>query len=231
MNRTDLALGSAALMFMAVVPTNCASAAPAGVSLQAPPVTPKFFGTTAIKISAKRFWSDWERARRDASSLPEMRRLIAPAIRLPRARQIAYVQSAVSRMIQWRSDTTQWGRHDYWASAAETLKRGLGDMEDRAIVKMQALRALGVPTSDLYFTLGRDTVGGPQTVLIVRDGPAYYVLDDTGGPPYRPAHRPEFHPVLTFGYGAAWVHGKAPATAKVAGKRSTGAARAFAPTH
>jgi predicted transglutaminase-like cysteine proteinase len=231
MNRMNLALGGAALVFMAVMPTAPANAAAAAVGLQAPPVTPKFFGTSAIRISAKRFWSDWERARRDASAVPEMRRLIAPALRLPRARQIAYVQSAVSHLIKWRSDTTQWGRHDYWASAEQTLKRGLGDMEDRAIVKMQALRALGVPTSDLYFTLGRDTVGGPQTVLIVRDGPAYYVLDDTGGPPYRPSHRPEFHPVLTFGYGAVWVHGKAPATARVAAKQSSGAARAFAPNH
>ena len=79
-------------------------------------------------------------------------------------------------------------------------------MEDRAILKMQALRSLGFASSDLYLTLGRDSVGGPQTVLIVRAGGHYYVLDDTGAPPYAPEHRPEFQPVLTFGYGASWVH-------------------------
>jgi predicted transglutaminase-like cysteine proteinase len=125
---------------------------------------------------------------------------------MTRYRQIAYVQAAVTRAIKWQSDTTQWGRHDYWASASETLRTGYGDMEDRAIVKMQALRALGMPTSDLYLTLARDTVAGPETVLVVRDGPNYYVLDDTGGTPYRPEQRKEFQPVLTFGYGASWVH-------------------------
>jgi predicted transglutaminase-like cysteine proteinase len=176
------------------------------MALQRPAVTPAFPGTIAVPISAKRFWDNWERARRDASAVPQMRRLIAPALTMTRARQIAYVQSAVTRSIKWRSDVTQWGRHDYWASAAETLGTGYGDMDDRAIVKMQALRALGTPTSDLYLTLARDTVAGPETVLIVRNGRDYYVLDDTGAAPYRPEQRKEFQPVLTFGYGASWVH-------------------------
>jgi predicted transglutaminase-like cysteine proteinase len=169
-------------------------------------VTPILAGTVAIPISARRFWDNWERARRDASALPQMRRLIAPALRMSRARQVAFVQSAVTRAIQWRSDTTQWGRHDYWASAAETLGSGYGDMEDRAIVKMQALRSLGFATSDLYLTLARDTVAGPETVLVVREGRDYYILDDSGGTPYTPEQRKEFQPVLTFGYGASWVH-------------------------
>ena len=105
------------------------------------------------------------------------------------------------------SDATEWGQHDYWASAAETLEHGAGDMEDRAIVKMQALRALGFSTRDLYLTMGRDKVGGPITVLIVRLGGRYYVLDDDGGPPFTTDKRPEFKPLMTFGYGGSWVHG------------------------
>lgn len=173
---------------------------------QQPPITPQFFRTVAVPISASRYWQEWERARRDASTTPELKRLIAPAAAMPFSRQVEFVQAAVHRKIKWRSDMTLWGRHDYWASAEETLRRGFGDMEDRAIVKMQALRALGTPSSDLYLTLGRDTVAGPQTVLIVRDGRRYYVLDDAGGPPYMPERRPEFSPVLTFGYGSSWVH-------------------------
>lgn len=200
-----------------------ASAAPASASLsayaQTPPVAPVLAGTIAVPISAKRFWDNWERARRDASAMPQMRRLIAPALHMSRVRQIAYVQAAVTRAVKWQSDTTQWGRHDYWASASETLRTGYGDMEDRAIVKMQALRALGTPTSDLYLTLARDTVGGPETVLVVRDGRNYYILDDTGGTPYRPEQRKEFQPVLTFGYGASWVHRPVAAQAVVAADR------------
>lgn len=185
---------------------NSTSAAFPRVRPQGPPITPQFFRTIAVPISAVRYWREWERARRDASSLPELRRLIAPATAMPFPQRIAFVQASVHRTIKWRSDMTLWGRHDYWASAEQTLRRGYGDMEDRAIVKMQALRALGTPTSDLYLTLGRDTVAGPQAVLVVRDGRRYYVLDDSGAFPYTPDRRPEFSPVLTFGYGASWAH-------------------------
>ena len=35
----------------------------------------------------------------------------------------------------------------------------------------------------------------------------YYVLDDTDGAPYPIARRPEFQPMLSFGYGGSWIHG------------------------
>ena len=66
-------------------------------------------------------------------------------------------------------------------------------MEDRAILKMQALRALGVPQRDLYLTMGRDKVGGPITVLIVRSGTRLYVLDDLGGAPIPGKDRESMH--------------------------------------
>ena len=53
-------------------------------------------------------------------------------------------------------------------------------------LKMQALRALGVPQRDLYLTMGRDKVGGPITVLIVRSAKRLFVLDDLGGAPFSP---------------------------------------------
>lgn len=218
MDRTCRAVAGGAALFGCVVLlatqshaqglSAAGAAAPVSLPQRSAPVAPDLSGTVAVKIAAVRFWAEWERARRDASEHPKMRRLIAPAAGLTRQQQIAYVQSAVTRAIAWRSDATQWGRHDYWASAAETLTRGFGDMEDRAIVKMQALRALGFPTRDLFLTLGRDSVGGPIAVLVVRLGSAHYVLDDTGGAPFTSDKRPEFSPVITFGYGAFWAHAR-----------------------
>jgi predicted transglutaminase-like cysteine proteinase len=170
------------------------------------PATPNLFGSVALRIRAERFDDEWERARRDASNLPAMQQLVAPARFLTPDRQLGYVQTAVNQRIRWMSDATLRGRHDYWASAAETLAAGAGDMEDRAILKMQALRALGFPSRDLYLTLGRDRADGPETVLIVRLAGRYYVLDDTGAPPYPPEHTTQFTPVVTFGFGATWVH-------------------------
>lgn len=168
---------------------------------------PDLFGTVATPIRAERFAREWERASKDATGHPVLQRMVAPARRLAPQQQVAFIQAAVHRQIRWISDATQWGRHDYWASAAETLARGAGDMEDRAIVKMQGLRALGFRKRDLYLTLGRDKVGGPMTVLIVRAGNRHYVLDDLGGDPVATDLREGFRPVLSFGRDNTWVHG------------------------
>ena len=174
-------------------------------------VPPSIFGTLTVAVKPERYLEDWERARRDATRNPELRALVSPARDLLPEQQIFYVQAAVPRLIHWRSDATEWGFHDYWASADETIKHRYGDDEDRAIVKMQALLALGFSPRDLYLTLGHDKVGGQIAVLIVRSDHGYYVLDDTGGAPYPTTRRPEFEPMLTFGYGGFWIHGRRPA--------------------
>lgn len=198
----------------------CGAAAPAPA--QTSPTPPELFGTVALPASAERYHQGWERARRDASGEPRMRLLIEPARKFSRERQIAYVQAEVHRRVRWMSDATEWGQHDYWASAAETLERGAGDIEDRAIVKMQALKGLGFPPRDLFLTIGRDAVGGPATVLIVRLGGRHYMLDDSGGAPVATEQRAEFQPMVTLGHGGSWVHGRrvnggAPAKVAVAG--------------
>jgi predicted transglutaminase-like cysteine proteinase len=168
---------------------------------------PDMLGTRAVPIRADRFSASLKRAREDASASPLLRRLIAPARLLPPLQKIAFVQRAVTASIHWISDTTEWGQHDYWASASQTLARGAGDGEDRAIVKIQALRALGFTNSDLFLTLGRDRVGGPIAVLTVRRGNQYYLVDDDGAPPLLAEQRRlEFQPIMSFGMYGAWVH-------------------------
>lgn len=182
---------------------------PVIVTGTAAPAPPNLFGTVALPIRPDRYMDGWERARRDASGLPQMQRLIAPARNLRPEQQLTYIQGAVFHLIRWRSDATEWGQHDYWASAAETLQHGAGDADNRAILKLEALRALGFPTRNLYLTMGRDKVGGPITVLLARVGQRTWVLDDTDGAPYPTDSRPEFTPMLTFGFGGSWIHGYA----------------------
>ena len=172
------------------------------------PTTPNLFGTVAVPARVSRYSDGWYRSRQDASSHPGMQRLIAPARSLPRELQIAYVQRAVTQQIRWVSDATEWGKHDYWASAAQTLNRGAGDMEDRAILKLQALKSLGFPGRDLYLTMGRDKVGGQLIVLAVRLADRFYILDDLGGRPVPAEHREGFEPFLTFGANVTWLHGR-----------------------
>jgi predicted transglutaminase-like cysteine proteinase len=168
---------------------------------------PDMLGTHAVMIRADRFSESLKRAREDASTSPLLQQLVAPARFLPPLQKIAFVQRAVTSGIHWLSDATEWGQHDYWASASQTLSRGAGDAKNRAIVKLQALRALGFNNSDLFLTLARDRVGGPLTVLTVRSGGHYYVVDDTGGPPFLvESRRLEFEPLMSFGMYGAWVH-------------------------
>ena len=90
---------------------------------------------------------------------------------------------------------------------AETLARGAGDMEDRAILKMQALLALGFSPGDLFLTLARDRVDGPIVVLTARVGGHYFILDDSDGTPFDSEQRRfELQPAMSFGMAGAWLH-------------------------
>lgn len=182
-----------------------------------PAAAPNVLDTIAQPIRAGRFAPNVRHSFADASHLPILLRLVAPARPLSALQQLSYVQAAVNKNIRWVSDATEWGQHDYWASAQETLAHGAGDQEDRAIVKMQALRALGFNNSDLFLTLARDRVGGPMSVLLVRLGGRYYVLDDDSGPPFLVDERRfEFQPVISFGYYGTWVHTQSQPMARVA---------------
>ena len=168
---------------------------------------PNMLGTATVSIRAARFGNSWSNAVQDASHNPVLLQMVAPARGMAPLQQLAFVQARVHNSIRWMSDATQWGQHDYWASATQTLSTGAGDMEDRAIVKMHALRALGFSSSDLWLTLARDVVGGPITVLTVRVGGRYYILDDTGGAPFlSDSRRRELQPILSFGWSGSWVH-------------------------
>jgi predicted transglutaminase-like cysteine proteinase len=185
-----------------------AAAAPQKVSRPGPAfASPNMLGLQAVPIRADRFSDSLRRAREDASASPILQRLIAPARLLPPLQKMAFVQAAVTSSIHWISDATEWGQHDYWASASQTLAHGAGDAKNRAIVKFHALRALGFSNSDLFLTLARDRVGGPITVLTVRSGGRYYVMDDTGGRPFAVEERRfEFQPLMSFGMYGAWAH-------------------------
>jgi len=197
----SLLIGAGAL----ATPGGIAAAAPNGTSLLI--ASPDMLGTRAIPIRADRFADSLRRAREDATRSPLLQRMVAPAASMSPLQKMAFVQAAVTKSIHWISDATEWGQHDYWASAAQTLAHGAGDAKNRAIVKFQALRALGFNNSDLFLTLARDQVGGPITVLTVRNGGRYYVMDDTGGRPFTVEERSrEFKPLMSFGMYGAWVH-------------------------
>ena len=184
-----------------------ASTATARASASRTSVGPNLFGTVTLPVRADRFMDRWRHANTETTISPALKTLLAPARHLSAMQQIAFVQTMASR-IPWRSDATQYGAHDYWATATETLAKGYGDDEDLAIVKLQALKALGFAAQDLYLMLGHDAVSGPISVLVVRTGNRFLVLNERGGLPVAPEARTGFAPIMTFGVNMAWLHGR-----------------------
>ena len=183
------------------------STATATASASSTTVGPNLFGTVTLPVRADRFMDRWRHANTETTISPALDKLLAPARNLSAMQQIAFVQTMASR-IPWRSDATQYGAHDYWATATETLANGYGDDEDLAIVKLQALKALGFAAEDLYLMFGQDAVSGPISVLVVRTGNRFLVLNERGGLPVAPEARTGFAPIMTFGVNMAWLHGR-----------------------
>jgi predicted transglutaminase-like cysteine proteinase len=100
------------------------------------------------------------------------------------------------------------GVADFWANAGETLRRGTGDSEDIAIVKMQVLKAAGFNPKDLYISVGRHSTRGAHILLLARTASGFFALDD-GVPGLVPANQvARFTPIMTLGQGMSWIHGR-----------------------
>lgn len=169
---------------------------------------PNLFGTVALPAPEMPMAAKWAKVRAFEPS-SSIQSLVEPVAGLDRARQMLFVQAVVQRTLSYREDLQMWGEADYWASAAETLSRGGGDCEDLAIVKYQALLALGFAPGDLVLSVGRDLARGDHALLLVREGGAWWVLDDKQPRPIRSEDQTGFDPVMSFsGSSAQWLHGR-----------------------
>ena len=182
------------------------------------PARPSLFGTIAVPVATTRMDERWRRISARSLNPAALGRLISAAAPLGRQQQAAYVQTAVNRRITYRGDYDNWGFDDYWATAEQTLARGSGDCEDIAIVKYQALRRLGFAERDLYLTMGRAEGRGEHATLLVRVDGRFWVLDDRQPRPVAAEAFRSFEPMLTFGSGRAWLHGRSAAPAQIAGR-------------
>lgn len=180
------------------------------------------FGTVAIPIRAKPTSTRWARAMMASLDQPALARLTAGAAALPRQEQAAFVQSAVNRVIGRSPSANDCADDGYWAAASETLARGVGDCIDIALAKMEALRLLGIPQSDLYLTTGYFGAGaltGAQVdrgresaALLVRLDDTFWLMTEQSDRIIEAGRLADssvrFAPVVTYGVGVTWVHGR-----------------------
>jgi predicted transglutaminase-like cysteine proteinase len=185
-----------------------------GASLAQPKVAPEslggadFLSTKRLRISRTTFDSQWSRVLRQGVGRATAAKYLGPSIRGASEATLVKVNSWTNRRVKFAEDRDLYGRSDYWASANSTLKRGAGDCEDIAIVKMQLLAALGVPRSDMYLTITRDLVrNADHAVLIVKVDERFWLLDNSTDTVLDGSASHDYRPIYSFGVQGRWLHG------------------------
>lgn len=177
---------------------------PQGSVPQGPPPLHELEGTLAVQAIALtstqsfRKWQDvLQRTTRTADD-NRWRRQIAAFRALPVRARPAVVNRIFNR-IPYRDDAANWGRKDYWASGPEMLARGAGDCEDYAIAKYMALQALGYGDDRLFLLTVLDLrLDAAHTVLMVREGTDWVVLDNRWPWPMPLAHYADTKPLYVL---------------------------------
>jgi predicted transglutaminase-like cysteine proteinase len=122
--------------------------------------------------------------------------------------QVSTLNAAVNYAVRYVDDEQLTGRSDDWATADETLRRGAGDCEDIAILKMQLLAALGIPERELYLSIVRDLVRAKDhAVLVVYLQGRSWLLDSNTDRVLDAGDANSYVPVITLSGDYKWLHG------------------------
>jgi len=179
------------------------------------PESPNVFGTVALNAGVTFYDARFRRVASADARDPLIMRLAAGAANLDPVSKLRMIQQEVSQRVRWAHDLDNMGVSDFWANAGETLRRGTGDSEDIAIVKMQALKAAGFNPKDLYISVGRHSTRGAHILLLAKTASGFFMLDDQDG--LVPASgRGRFTPIMTIGQGMSWIHGRRVGTPRAA---------------
>ncbi len=183
----------------------------------APPVhmttgeaAPDIFGSVALAVGQTPSSSSWRRVA--SAALPGLdgpwARVEQQARALSERDQLRLVNAYVNHAIVFTDDARLYRVSDYWATAAESLRRGQGDCEDYAIAKMQLLRALGVPSDHLYMVVARDLVRhADHALLAVRVDGRFWILDSATDLVLSADQVRDYRPILTYSDNHTWMHG------------------------
>ena len=122
--------------------------------------------------------------------------------------KIDRVNRGVNGLITYRRDKAVYGSLDHWAKPAEILKRGAGDCEDFAILKMAALLDAGIPAQSMSLVVLQDSQKGVfHAVLSVATGSGIFILDNVRNNVVKDTSLPSYVPLYSFSTNRAWIHG------------------------
>lgn len=178
-------------------------------AIAAQPASPDVFGTAAVGAGVTFYDARFRRVSNADLNNPELIEIARSLQGLSPVQQLVKVQAEVRRRVQWARDIDTVRVSELWSGAGETLNRGKGDIEDIAVVEMQALKLAGWNPKDLYISIGRQKPVGRHMVLLARlPTGGFYVLDAMANRPATPQQHGRFTPIMTLGQGKSWVHGR-----------------------
>lgn len=127
------------------------------------------------------------------------------------------VNRGVNGLIAYRRDKVVYGSLDHWAKPTEILKRGAGDCEDFAILKMAALVDAGIPAQSMSLVVLQDSEKRVfHAVLSVATGSGTFILDNVRNNVVKDTSLPSYVPLYSFSTNRAWIHGSKTGGAQVA---------------
>jgi predicted transglutaminase-like cysteine proteinase len=143
-----------------------------------------------------------------STSETRLAQVLAKAKEMPFQERLSYVSNAVNSMIAYTSDEKQYGKTDHWSSPAKTLATGKGDCEDYAILKMAALKALGIPEGSMSIVVLRVTDRNIyHAVLAVSTAQGHYILDNLRRNAGLDTSYRTYQPLYSMSGNRSWIHG------------------------
>lgn len=192
----------------------------AGAAIRMPTSPDDFLASARLPLQKTSFDAQWDRVRGAGLSSGALSSLAAHRKGTPTRATLAAVNAWSNARVRYREDRDLYGQADYWATASSTLRRGAGDCEDIAIVKMQTLAALGVPRSDMYLTIARDTVrNADHALLVVRLEGRFWLLDNATDTLLDASMSYDYRPIMSFNTSGKWLHGYAREPGQATGSR------------
>ncbi len=167
-----------------------------------------YLASKRIAVRRTVFDKDWNRVRAEALPRKFGASLTGAVAGASGEARLAAVNAWANGHIRYVEDRELYGKADYWAGARTTLRRGAGDCEDLAILKLQLLAAMGVKRDDMFLVVARDLArNSDHAVLVVRQGGKHWLLDNATSELLDASSALEYRPIMSFSGGAKWIHG------------------------
>lgn len=190
---------------------------------QARPLPANFFGSVPVPFSAGVTRHKWDQVRAsldgystvDCKSAYPCRsrvKMLAELVDADRHAalftKLEAVNATVNALVRYTPDRAANGKIDNWADPAETVRRGAGDCEDYAILKLAALKDLGVPMNSMSIIILRDTRRNLyHAVLAVTTNRGHLILDNMRSRVFRDSAFHDYKPLYSFSGDHSWIHG------------------------